>query len=156
MPPLTGEDGIQRQNDGSVIGLVTQVEGNIYTQRFVIRQSTVGPSTCCLVTKGMKAEVVSTPTRELFEAVGMPVPDGMIEDELAMNRNFLGAAVAIATLLRHDGMLEVQQVSLSPPTAAFRCASLSCHVAVQHKCHEANADMTCLCPSPLATATLSA
>lgn len=114
MPPLTGEDGIQRQNDGSVIGLVTQVEGEIYTQRFAIRQNTVGPSNCCMVTRGLKAEVVPTPTRGLFEAVGMPVPDGMIEDELAMNRSFLGAAVAIATLLRHDGMLEVQQVSLHP------------------------------------------
>ena len=70
MPPLTGEDGIQRQNDGSVIGLVTQVEGHIYTQRFAIRQNTVGPSTCCMVTKGMKAEVIPTPTRGLFEAVG--------------------------------------------------------------------------------------
>lgn len=114
MPPLTGEDGIQRQNDGSVLGLVTQVEGKIYTQRFAMRPSTVGPSTCCMVTRGMKAEVVPTPTRGLFEAIGMPVPDGMIEDELAMNRNFLGAAVAIATLLRHDGMLEVQRVSLHP------------------------------------------
>ena len=114
MPPLTGEDGIQRQNDGSVIGLVTQVKGHIYTQRFAIRQNTVGPSTRCMVTRGMKAEVVPTPTRGLFEAVGMQVPDGMTEDELAMNRNFLGAAVAIAALLRHDGMLEVQQVSLHP------------------------------------------
>ena len=114
MPPLTGEDGIQRQNDGSVLGLVTQVEGKIYTQRFAIRQNTVGPSTCCMVTRGMKAEVVPTPTRGLLEAVGMPVPDGMIDEELAMNRNFLGAAVAIATLLRHDGMLEMQKVSLHP------------------------------------------
>lgn len=114
MPPLTGEDGMQRQNDGSVPGLVTQVQGEIYTQRFAIRQNTVGPSTYCMVSRGMKAEVVPTPTRGLFEAVGMPVPDGMIGEELAMNRNFLGAAVAIATLLRHDGMLEVQQVSLHP------------------------------------------
>lgn len=114
MPPLTGDDGIQRQNDGSVFGVVTQVEGEIYTQRFAIRQDTVGPSTCCMVTKGMRAEVIPTPTRGLFEAVGMPVPEGMMEDELAMDRNFLGTAVAIATLLRHDGMLEVQQVSLHP------------------------------------------
>lgn len=114
MPPLTGDDGIQRQNDGSVLGLVTQVEGEIYTQRFAIRQNTVGPSTCCMITRGMKAEVVPTPTRGLLEAVGMPVPDGMVDEELAMNRNFLGAAVAIATLLRHDGMLELQQVSLHP------------------------------------------
>lgn len=114
IPPLTGDDGIQRQNDGSVFGVVTQVEGEIYTQRFAIRQDTVGPSTCCMVTKGIRAEVIPTPTRGLFEAVGMPVPEGMMEDELAMDRNFLGTAVAIATLLRHDGMLEVQQVSLHP------------------------------------------
>lgn len=114
MPPLTGEDGNPRQNDGSVLGLVTQVDGEIFTQRFAIRQNTVGPSTCCMITRGMKAEVVPTPTRGLFEAVGMPVPDGMIDEELSMNRTFLGAAVAIATLLRHDGMLELQQISLHP------------------------------------------
>ncbi|GAB1362307.1 hypothetical protein MASR1M32_15430 [Rhodobacter sp.] len=114
MPPLVGEDGIMRQNDGSVLGVVTQVEEEIYTQRFAIRHNTVGPGTYCMITKGMGASAVPTPTRELFEAVGMPVSDGMTEEELAMNRNFLGSAVAIATLLRHDGMLDVQEVSLHP------------------------------------------
>lgn len=114
MPPLVGEDGIMRQNDGSVFGLVTQIEKEIYTQRFVIRHNTVGPSTYCMITKGMGASAIPTPTRALFEAVGMPVPDGMTEQELDMNRNFLWSAVVIATLLRHDGMLDVQEVSLHP------------------------------------------
>lgn len=114
MPPLVGTDGIMRQNDGSVFGLVAQVEEEIYTQRFAIRQNTVGPSTCCMITKGMGASAVPTPTRELFEAVGMPISEGMIEEELAMNRSFLASAVAIATLLRHDGMLDAQEVSLYP------------------------------------------
>lgn len=114
MPPLVGADGIMRQNDGSVLGLVTQVEEEIYTQRFAIRQNTVGPSACCMITKGMGASALPTPTQELFEAVGMPVSDSMIDEELAMNRNFLGSAVAIATLLRHDGMLDAQEVSLHP------------------------------------------
>ena len=85
MPPLVGADGIMRQNDGSVLGLVTQVEEEIYTQRFAIRHNTVGPSACCMITKGMGASTVPTPTRELFEAVGMPVSDGMIEEELALS-----------------------------------------------------------------------
>ncbi len=114
MPPLLGTDGIMRQNDGSVLGLVTQVEEKIYTQRFAIRQNTVGPSACCMITKGMGASAVPTPTRELLEAVGMPVSDGMLDEELAMDRTFLGLAVAIATLLRHNGMLDVQEVSLHP------------------------------------------
>ncbi|MBC7145249.1 MAG: hypothetical protein H5U24_07565 [Thioclava marina] len=114
MPPLIGADGIMRQNDGSVLGLVTQVDDEIYTQRFAIRQNTVGPSLCCMITKGMGASTVPTPTRELFEAVGMPVSDGMIEEELAMNRSFLASAVGIATLLRHEGMLDVKRVSLHP------------------------------------------
>jgi hypothetical protein len=114
MPPLVGADGIMRQNDGSVLGLVSQVNEEIYTQRFAIRQNTVGPSACCMITKGMGASVVPTPTHELFKAVGMPFTDGMIDEELAMNRNFLALAVAIATLLRHDGMLDVQEVSLYP------------------------------------------
>ena len=114
MPPLLGTDGIMRQNDGSVFGLVAQVGEEIYTQRFAIRQNTVGPSACCMITKGMGASAVPTPTQKLFQAVGMPVSDGMIDDELAMNRSFLGSAIAIATLLRHDGMLDAQQVSLHP------------------------------------------
>lgn len=114
MPPLIGADGIMRQNDGSVLGLVTQVDDEIYTQRFAIRQNTVGPSACCMITKGMGVSTVPTPTRELFEAVGMPISDGMIEDELAMNRTFLASAAGIATLLRHEGMLDVKQVSLHP------------------------------------------
>lgn len=114
MPPLVRADGIMRQNDGSVLGLVTQVDEEIYTQRFAILQNTVGPSACCMITKGMEASAVPTPTRELFEAVGMPISDGMIDEELAMNRTFLGLAVAIATLLRHNGMLDVQEVSLYP------------------------------------------
>lgn len=67
-----------------------------------------------MITKGMGASAVPTPTQKLFQAVGMPVSDGMIDDELAMNRSFLGSAIAIATLLRHDGMLDAQQVSLHP------------------------------------------
>lgn len=114
MPPILGTDGIMRQNDGSVFGLVAQVEEEIYTQRFAIRQYTVGPSACCMITKGMGASTVPTPTQKLFQAIGMPVSDGMIDEELAMNRSFLGSAVAIATLLRHDGMLDAQQVSLHP------------------------------------------
>jgi hypothetical protein len=114
MPPLVGTDGITRQNDGSVLGLVTQVENEIYTQRFAIRQNDVGPSVCCMISKGMKAAGVPTPTQKLFQAMGIPVPDGMIDEELAMNRNFLSSAVAIATLLRHDGMLDEQEVSLHP------------------------------------------
>lgn len=114
MPPLVGADGIMRQNDGSVLSLVTQVEEAIFTQRFAIRQNTVGPSACCMITKGMGAAAVPTPTQELFKAMGVPVPDGMIDEELAMNRNFLASAIAIATLLCHDGMLDAQEVSLHP------------------------------------------
>ena len=114
MLPLVGADGIMRQNDGSVLGLVTQVEEAIYTQRFAIRQNTVGPSVCCMLTKGMAAAGIPTPTQKLFQAIGMSVPDGMIDEELAMNRSFLSSAVAIATLLRHDGMLDAQEVSLHP------------------------------------------
>jgi hypothetical protein len=114
MPPLMAADGIMQQNDGSVFGLVTQVDERIYTQRFAIRQDTVGPSAFCMVTEGMQASAVATPTRELFEVLGMPVPEAMIEEELSMNRSFLGSTVAIATLLRHDGMLDAQEVSLHP------------------------------------------
>jgi hypothetical protein len=81
MLPLVGADGIMRQNDGSVLGLVTQDEEDIYTQRFAIRQNTVGPSVCCMLTKGMAAAGIPTPTQKLFQAIGMSVPDGMIDEE---------------------------------------------------------------------------
>lgn len=112
--PGIGCDGLMRGNDGLALGVVTQIEDTIFTQRFIFRSSDVGPSNCVMISKGMGVTSVSTPTRDLFEAVGMNVPEGMIEDELTSNRTFLGIAVAIATLLRHDGMLKVEEVSLYP------------------------------------------
>lgn len=114
LPPVIGSDGLMRGNDGLALGVVTQIEDTIFTQRFIFRSSDVGPSNCVMISKGMGVTSVSTPTRDLFEAVGMNVPEGMIEDELTSNRTFLGIAVAIATLLRHDGMLKVEEVSLYP------------------------------------------
>ncbi|MFV0297407.1 MAG: hypothetical protein ACK5JT_14930 [Hyphomicrobiaceae bacterium] len=114
LPPLMGSDGLMRGNDGLVLGVVTQIEDTICTQRFAFRESDVGPSNCVMISRAMGATSVPTPTRELCEALGMQVPEGMIEDELASNRTFLATAVAIATLLRHDGMLNVQEASLYP------------------------------------------
>ncbi len=114
LPPVMGSDRLMRGNDGLALGVVTQIDDTIFTQRFIFRNSNVGPSNCVMISKGMGVTSVSTPTRDLFEAVGMNVPEGMIEDELTSNRTFLGIAVAIATLLRHDGMLKVEEVSLYP------------------------------------------
>lgn len=36
------------------LGLVSQVEEEIYTQRFAIRPNTVGPSACCMITESAK------------------------------------------------------------------------------------------------------
>ncbi|WP_322896191.1 MULTISPECIES: hypothetical protein [unclassified Yoonia] len=101
-------------SDQLPVGVVTQFDDTIYTQRFVLRRDDVGPSNCVMISQGMGATTVPTPTSDLFAAVGMPVPEGMIEDELISNRTFLGLAVAVATLLRHDGMLNVENVSLYP------------------------------------------
>lgn len=106
-PPVIGTDGL-------VLGVVTQIEDTIVTQRFIIRSNGIAPSNCMMISKGMGMTVVSTPTRELFEAVGMHVPEPMIEEEIATNLTMLGTAVAIATLSRHDGMLKVEEVSLYP------------------------------------------
>jgi hypothetical protein len=114
LPPLMESDGHMRGNDGRVVGVVTQVDDTIYTQRFAFRENEVGPSNCVMISKGMGATSAPTPTRELIELLGGHVPETMIEDELSSNRVFLGVVVAIATLLRHDGMLTVQEVSLYP------------------------------------------
>lgn len=114
MPPLTDGDGLLRQNDGTVLGHVLQIDDAIYTQRFGLQQNGVSPSMLVMVTKGAGGTGIATPTRALFEAVDLPVSDAMIEQEITMNWSFLGAAVAIATLLRHDGMLDMQEVSLHP------------------------------------------
>jgi hypothetical protein len=106
-PPVIGSDQIP-------FGVVMQVDDTIYTQRFILRSDGLSPSTCFMISQGMGATTVTTPTRDLFIAVGLPVPEGLIEDELTSNRTFLGVAVAIATLLRHDGMLKVEDISLHP------------------------------------------
>ncbi|ODM43031.1 hypothetical protein A9O63_14340 [Cereibacter johrii] len=100
--------------DQVLTGVVIQIDDAIFTQRFILRKNDVGPSNCAIVSRGLKAEIIYTPTRELFDAVGLPVPDAMIEDEITWNKTFLALAVAIATLLRHDGMLKVEEVSLYP------------------------------------------
>lgn len=100
--------------DQTLTGVVIQIDDAIYTQRFILRKDDLGPSNCAIVSRGLKAEIIHTPTRELFDAVGLAVPEGMIADEVTWNKTFLALAVAVATLLRHDGMLKVEEVSLYP------------------------------------------
>lgn len=95
-------------------GVVMQVGEAIYTQRFILGSDGLSPSTCVMISQGMGATKSTTPTRDLFSAIGLLLPDGLIEDEMASNRTCLGLAVAIATLLRHDGMLRTEEVSLYP------------------------------------------
>lgn len=96
------------------VGFVVQLDDAIYTQRFVLSSNgTLGQSNNILMSKGLKATTFHTPTRELLMvAVGMPVINGIDEDESAWNQTFLALTVAIGTLLRHDGMLKVEEVSL--------------------------------------------
>lgn len=114
LPPVFGGDGQIRGNDELVLGVVTQIADTFFTQRFIMRGSDVGPSNCVMISKGAGITSVLTPTRDLFEATGLQVPERLIEDELASNRTFLGAAVAIATLLQHEGMLKLEEVSRHP------------------------------------------
>ena len=100
--------------DQTLTGVVIQIEDAIYTQRFILRKDDLGPSNCAIVSKGLTAELIQVPTRELFDVVGLPIPEGIIEDEVAWNKTILALAVAIATLLRHEGMLKVEAISLHP------------------------------------------
>lgn len=100
--------------DQLLTGVVIQIDDTIYTQRFVLRKDDLAPSSCVVVSQGMKGEVINTPTRDLMTAIGVTLPEGMVEDELACNRTFIAMAVAISTLLQHDGMLKVEEVSLFP------------------------------------------
>lgn len=100
--------------DQLLTGVVIQIDDTIYTQRFVLRKDDLAPSSCVVVSQGMKGEVINTPTRDLMTAIGVTLPEGMVEDELACNRTFIAMAVAISTLLQHEGMLKVEEVSLFP------------------------------------------
>lgn len=99
-------------NHNSSFAVVTQVDDMICTQRFVLSNVGLSPSTCVMMSKDMGATHVLTPTWDLLSVFGLPGPEGLVENKLASNKTFLGVAVAIATLLRHDGMLEVEHVSL--------------------------------------------
>jgi len=105
--PVTGDDKLP-------FGVVMQVDDTIYTQRYTLGNDGLSPSTCMMISQGMGATTIDTPTLGLLKAVGLPVAAGLMEEELASNRTFLGVAVAIATLLRHDEMLKVEYVSLYP------------------------------------------
>lgn len=105
--PVTGSDKLP-------FGVVMQVDDTIYTQRYALGSDGLSPSTCIMISQGMGATTIDTPTLDLLKAVGLPVAAGLMEEELTSNRTFLGVAVAIATLLRHDEMLKVEDVSLYP------------------------------------------
>lgn len=105
-------EGSDRQQVAT--GLVVQIEGAIYTQRFIIRTADIGPACTMLLAQGAAARVEPIITQELLTAVGKSVPDAMVDDETVWNRTILAIAVLIATLLRHDGMLKVEEVSLYP------------------------------------------
>ena len=100
--------------DQLLTGVIIQIDDTIYTQRFVLRKDDLAPSSCVVISKGLKAEVIDTPTRALMTAIGVTLPEDMVEDELAWNRTFVALAVAIATLLQHEGMLKLEEVSLFP------------------------------------------
>lgn len=96
------------------IGLVSQVDETIYVQRLTFRQGEIGPSTSVLIAQGLAAKSVPTPTYDLFRATGIDVPERVSEDELSYNKQCLGVVVALATLLRYEGMLKEEEVSLYP------------------------------------------
>lgn len=114
VPPISDEAGGTRPNSGELLGVVTQIEGRIYTQRFVISNDGIAASMWILVSEGLSMKMHPAATQEFYATLGMPPPEGMFEEERASDLTFLSSAIAIATLLRHDGMLTTEQVSAYP------------------------------------------
>lgn len=105
-------EGISKSADSESVGFVTQVGENIYTQRFLVSEGGLVPSLIALQSTGLEATVIPTPTQDFFRSVSdQPDMTGIIEEEQLVDNYFLGIAVAMATLLKHRGMLTVEQTS---------------------------------------------
>lgn len=105
----TGPDGV------TVLGLLTQGEGAVYTQRFLVTGSGLVPNLLVLRSAGLSGELLPSPTRELLRLLAPGEPDGAaLEEEARLSRHLLGATVALATLLNHRGMLERSEAPAHP------------------------------------------
>jgi hypothetical protein len=105
----TGPDGV------TVLGLLTQGEGEIYTQRFLVTGSGLVPNLLVLRSAGLSGELIPSPTQELLRLLTPGDPAGTaLEEEARLSRHMLGATVALATLLKHRGMLERAETAAHP------------------------------------------
>lgn len=113
-PTMIIQVPVEGGGDDVPLGVVTQVDDAIYTQRLVVRSGQIASNISVMIRKGTYGASVSTPTHELLVAIGQPIPAEMFDEERTSNRTFLGVAVAISILLSHDGMLKIEDVSLYP------------------------------------------
>lgn len=109
---------LEKQTDesgASVVGLLTQVDGNIYTQVFMINEEGVAPSMFALKSNGLDGEFIPTPSQEFFRQQSVnPRLQETINDERTWAQYFLGLSVAIFAMLRHQSMLDVEEVAAYP------------------------------------------
>lgn len=95
-----------------LFGLLTQEGDTIYTQRFLVQQEGLVPSTMVLRSSGLVGNNLPTPTQELTRFLsGKDELADALEVEEQTVRYLLGLAVAMSTLLGHRGMLEVEEAS---------------------------------------------
>lgn len=104
-----------RPDGFTLLGQVTQAEEEIYTQRFLVAESGVVPNLAVLCSSGLSGEVLPSPTQEISRHLSPAEPmETALEEELLLSRQFLGIAVAMATLLKHRAMLEVSEGPAHP------------------------------------------
>ena len=99
-----------RPDGFTLLGQVIQDEGEIYTQRFLVSASGIVPNLLVLCSSGLSGEVLPSPTQEISRFLNPNEPmEVALEEEGLLSRQFLGIAVALATLLKHRGMLKVSE-----------------------------------------------
>lgn len=98
--------------DKVAYGVVMQLEDKIYTYRVVIGDEGLSLGVTLLISQGLEFAPHYQPPYELLVAIGLEPAKGLEDEETNNNKSFLSIAVAIATLLRHDGMLKAEEVSL--------------------------------------------
>ncbi len=115
---------LEKQTDesgASVIGFLTQVNGDIYTQVFMTNDGGAVPSMFVLKSNGLNAVVIPTPSQELLrQQPGNQVLEEALEKERTWTQYFLGLSVALFTMLKHQSMLDVEEVTAYPRAARRR------------------------------------
>lgn len=110
-PQIFLERGAATRDGSKRAAILSQLQPGLAVQSFATTPQGAFPSLIVMEAAGVTATYGTTPTLELVKAMGGKGDiDRALDEELTVNRHFLGVAAGLSILLQHEGMLEVEEV----------------------------------------------